>query len=98
MPSLLSKRFQIINLWRPIHHYAIESPLALCDFRSLGHGFSDGVKRGEEGDLVKSTLRYPDRDGETYQVKWNGEHKWKYLRGMDVDEGVLIKWFAPFEF
>ncbi|KZS94211.1 hypothetical protein SISNIDRAFT_485132 [Sistotremastrum niveocremeum HHB9708] len=83
VPGLLSKRFQIINLWRPISHPADESPLALCDFRS--------IDKGE--DLVPHTLRYPDRDGETYTVKYNPNHKWKYLKGMKPDEGVLIKCF-----
>jgi len=90
--QLLSKRFQIINLWRPISHSALDNPLALCDWNSLD---SSGLRRGAElektGDLVPTTLRYPDRDGETFSVKWSGKHAWKYLRGMEVDEGVLIK-------
>ncbi|KAG1787151.1 uncharacterized protein HD556DRAFT_992744 [Suillus plorans] len=34
-PSLLCRRFQIINLWRLISHAAVDWPLALCDFRSV---------------------------------------------------------------
>ncbi|KAG1847345.1 hypothetical protein DFJ58DRAFT_798010, partial [Suillus subalutaceus] len=30
-PSLLRRRFQIINIWRPISHAAVDWPLALCD-------------------------------------------------------------------
>ncbi|THG95318.1 hypothetical protein EW145_g7979 [Phellinidium pouzarii] len=81
--KLLQRRFQIINLWRPIGKPALDHPLALCDFRSID------VKR----DLVSSTLRYPDRDGETFNVRHNPAHKWKYLRGMEPDEVVLIKCF-----
>jgi hypothetical protein len=43
-------------------------------------------------DLVPNTLKYPDRDGETYGVQWNENHRWKYVRGMTPEEGVLIKW------
>jgi len=82
-PELLKGRFQIINLWRPISHYAIDHPLALCDFRSIDR----------KQDLVPSALKYPDRDGETFGVKYNPNHKWKYLRGMDTNEVVLIKCF-----
>ncbi|CCO29327.1 hypothetical protein RSOLAG1IB_07871 [Rhizoctonia solani AG-1 IB] len=82
VPGLLSKRFQIINLWRPIANAAWQYPLALCDFRSV-----------QDGDFVPSTLKYLDRDGETLVVKYNPEHRWKYLAGMTPDELVLIKCF-----
>jgi hypothetical protein len=79
---LLQGRFQIVNLWRPIHHIALDWPLALCDFNSIDRS----------RDLVPHTLKYPDRDGETYGVQWNENHRWKYVRGMTPEEGVLIKW------
>ncbi|KAH7908716.1 hypothetical protein BJ138DRAFT_1128247 [Hygrophoropsis aurantiaca] len=82
-PSLLKRRFQIINLWRPISHTALDWPLALCDFRSVD------VKK----DLLAVALIYPDREGETYGVTYNPGHKWKYLKGMETDELVLIKCF-----
>ena len=81
-PELLKRRFQIINLWRPINHAAWDWPLALCDYRSVD----------TQNDLVPTTLRYPDREGETMSVKYNPNHKWKYLKGMEPDEFVLIKW------
>ena len=83
--GLLQRRFQIINLWRPIHHVAHDWPLALCDFSSVDRN----------RDLVPHTLKYPDRDGETYGVLWNENHRWKYVRGMTPEEGVLIKWCVP---
>ncbi|KAH9477751.1 Hydroxylase/desaturase CTB9 [Psilocybe cubensis] len=82
VPKLLEQRFQIINLWRPIHHAAYDWPLALCDYRSV-----DPV------DVVPVALIFPDREGETLGVKYNPNHKWKYLRGMTPDEIVLIKCF-----
>ncbi|KAI5116698.1 hypothetical protein M0805_000023 [Coniferiporia weirii] len=86
-PVLLQRRFQIINLWRPIKHAALDHPLALCDFRSID------LKH----DLVPSTLKYPDRDGETFGVRHNPAHKWKYLRGMEPDEVALIKCYDSVE-
>ncbi|KAH8109947.1 hypothetical protein DFH11DRAFT_1691011 [Phellopilus nigrolimitatus] len=82
-PALLARRFQIINLWRPIVHPALDFPLALCDYRSV-----DAAR-----DLVPTTLKYADHDGETYSVKHSPEHRWKYLRGMGTDEVLLIKCF-----
>ncbi|KZP25387.1 hypothetical protein FIBSPDRAFT_855933, partial [Athelia psychrophila] len=81
--ALLKRRFQIINLWRPISHAALDWPLALCDYRSVD------VKK----DLHPVALIYPDREGETFGVAYNPEHKWKYLRGMETDEVALIKCF-----
>ena len=81
-PALLERRFQIINLWRPISHAAYDWPLALCDYRSVD----------PRADLVPTDLIYPDRKGETNSVKYNPNHKWKYLRGMEPEEFVLIKW------
>ncbi|KAH9171727.1 hypothetical protein EDB89DRAFT_2114397 [Lactarius sanguifluus] len=81
--GLLQRRFQIVNLWRPIRHAAYDWPLALCDCNSIDRN----------RDLVPTTLKYPDHDGETYSVVWNEDHRWKYLRGMTPEEGVLIKCF-----
>ncbi|KAG1835489.1 hypothetical protein EV424DRAFT_1524014 [Suillus variegatus] len=82
-PSLLRRRFQIINLWRPISHAAVDWPLALCDFRSVDY----------EKDLVPVALVYPDREGETFGVKYNPNHRWKYMKSMTPEEFVLIKCF-----
>jgi hypothetical protein len=80
--ELLKKRFQLINLWRPISNVALDWPLALCDYRSVD------IKK----DPLPVALVYPDRRGETYGVLYNPEHKWKYLRGMTPEDLVLIKW------
>ena len=81
--ELVKHRYQIINLWRPINGItAWDWPLALCDYRSVD------VKN----DLVPTSLIYPDRRGETLNVLYNPEHRWKYLKGMEPDEFVLIKW------
>jgi len=82
------KRFQIINIWRPIAHAAYDMPLALADGRTV-----------RQDNLVPSTLKYPDRDGETYGIVYSADYAWYYVRGMDVDEAALIKCYdsAPKE-
>jgi len=82
VPPLLEHRFQIINLWRPISHSALDWPLGLCDFRSVD----------TEDDVFPIALVFPDREGEVFGVKYNPNHNWKYLHGMKPDEIVLIKW------
>jgi hypothetical protein len=80
--ELLKGRVQIINLWRPIRGPLLDSPLAVCDARSV---------RPEE--LVASDLVYPHRVGETYSVKYNPDHQWFYVPQMTVDEVLLLKCF-----
>ena len=86
VPKLLEGRFQIINLWRPIAVPALDWPLALCDYRSV--------------DLEKDTFPMArisaESTGEIMGVKYNENHKWKYLHGMTPDEIVLIKWQVSF--
>jgi hypothetical protein len=82
-PELLKHRFQIINLWRPIKVPALDCPLALCDFRNVD------PKR----DVFPVALIYPDWEGETFAVKYNPSHKWKYVRGLTPDEILLLKCF-----
>jgi len=77
------KRFQIINVWRPIGNTVYDYPLAMADFRSLDL----------DKDLVPIELRYPPwlKDKETYGVKYNPMHKWYYWSHMDPGEVLLFK-------
>jgi hypothetical protein len=78
--ALLRGRVQIINLWRPIRGPVLDSPLAVCDARSVA-----------PGDLVGSDLIYRERMGETYSVTFGRDHHWFYLPAMRSDEALLLK-------
>jgi hypothetical protein len=78
--ELLQGRVQVINLWRPIRGPLRDSPLAMCDATSVA-----------SGDLVASDLIYPNRNGETYSVKYNPDHRWFYFPEMTADEALLLK-------
>ena len=62
--ALLKNRFAVINVWRPIRGPVQESPLAVCDARSM-----------VQDDFVKHVLKYRDRDGEVYSVAYNPNHQ-----------------------
>ncbi|RMD43496.1 hypothetical protein DV735_g1596, partial [Chaetothyriales sp. CBS 134920] len=83
--ELLQKRFQIINVWRPIKTIR-RDPLALADARSV-----------EETDLVPAKLIYPNREGETFAVKPNPSHQWYFKYGQRPDEPLFIKCFDSFD-
>jgi hypothetical protein len=73
---------QIINLWRPIRGPLKDSPLAVCDARTV-----------RPDQLIGSDLVYPHRVGETYSVKFSPEHQWYYIPDMVPDEILLLKCF-----
>ncbi|KAG1846994.1 hypothetical protein DFJ58DRAFT_798492 [Suillus subalutaceus] len=54
-PSLLRIRFQIINIWRPLLHAAVNWPIALCNSRSVDF----------EKDSVPVALIYADCESES---------------------------------
>jgi hypothetical protein len=80
--ELLKGRVQIINLWRPIRGPLLDSPLAVCDARTV-----------KPNELVAADLVYPNRIGETYSVKYNPDHQWFYVPKMTADEILLLKCF-----
>lgn len=84
--SLLQQRFAIINVWRGIADTIQESPLALCDARSI-----------LPQDLVAGDLVYRDRTGETYAVTYNRDHQWYYFPQMHRNEAIFIKCFDSAE-
>jgi hypothetical protein len=84
--ALLTRRFAVVNVWRPISGPVEESPLALCDAQSIA-----------PEDLVPTDLVYRDRVGETYALAHNPAHRWFYFPRMSTDEAVLIKCYDSAE-
>jgi hypothetical protein len=80
--ALLSRRFAIVQVWRPIRHPVESFPLAICDARSIA-----------PQDLVVSERRYPDRIGQTYAITYNPAHRWYFLPRMRRDEALVFKVF-----
>jgi hypothetical protein len=78
--ELLSRRFAIVQVWRPIR-YPVESfPLAICDARSV-----------LPEDFVISERRYPNRVGQTYAIKYNPRHRWYWFPRMRREEALVFK-------
>jgi cephamycin C biosynthesis protein len=82
-PNISWKRFQLINVWRPLKNTVHDYPLAVADFRSI-----DVVN-----DLIPTTLIYPPPlpNGETYSVVHNPQHRWCYWSKMTPDDVMLLK-------
>ncbi|MGH7860446.1 MAG: CmcJ/NvfI family oxidoreductase [Candidatus Binatia bacterium] len=80
--GLLRRRFAVINVWKPIRGPVEETPLAVCDARTI---------RPE--DFVPTDLLYRDRTGEVYSLRWSETHRWYYFPRMQADEAMLLKCF-----
>lgn len=84
--ELLKHRFVEINVWRPIRGPVEESPLAVCDAQSM-----------KLNDFIATDLKYRDRTGEVYSVKYNPAHRWYYFPKMQRDEALLLKCYDSAE-
>jgi len=77
----LKNRFVEINVWRPIRGPVQNTPLAVCDSRSIA-----------QADLVPTDLKH-----EVYMIRFNPRHRWFYFPRMETSEVLLIKGFDSME-
>jgi hypothetical protein len=78
--ALLSRRFAIIQVWRPIRHPVETFPLGIADAQSLS-----------PEELVVSERRAPNRVGQTYAVTHNPAHRWFWFPRQRRDEAIVFK-------
>ncbi|KAK8122762.1 hypothetical protein PG984_011432 [Apiospora sp. TS-2023a] len=80
--ELQKRRFQIVNVWRPLTLELRSWPLALCDVRSVA-----------ACDLVLADQILPGHQGENTLVFFNPDHKFYYIDGQRQDELWVFKQF-----
>ncbi|KAF5592205.1 7-alpha-cephem-methoxylase [Fusarium subglutinans] len=78
-PSILSQRFRIINVWKPLKPVR-QYPLTLCDYRTCDE------KDGHRSDLV-----YPHVVSENILFSYSSDQKWYYVSDQSDEEVWLIK-------
>jgi len=78
----IKHRFAMVNVWRPIRGPVMDTPLAVCDARTIA-----------PNDFVATDLKYRDRTGEVYSMAFNPAHRWFYVSRMERDEVLLLKCF-----
>jgi hypothetical protein len=78
--TLLERRFAFFNLWKPIRRRVEELPLAMCDVGST-----------VPADRIRLELRYLDRTGEIYTLRYSPAHRWYYFPKMEVNQALLLK-------
>ena len=73
-------RYSIVNVWRSIKGPVLDTPLAVCDARTL-----------TAQDLVCGEVLYPNRTGEIYLATHSPHHRWSYFSKMDRHEALIFK-------
>ncbi|KAL2136696.1 hypothetical protein VTI74DRAFT_2107 [Chaetomium olivicolor] len=82
---LLSGRYRIINVWRPLNKRPVESfPLAFASSATL-----------QDKDVIPVEHRYTSTGyvGQTAAIKYDAGQEWWYLSGMTGDERILLECF-----
>ncbi|MGO9703340.1 MAG: CmcJ/NvfI family oxidoreductase [Xanthobacteraceae bacterium] len=78
--ELLRHRVAFYNFWKPLNRTVEERPLAMCDVTSSTHD-----------DFITMKLRYRDRDGEIFVMRYSPQHYWWYFPRMTPDHAVMLK-------
>nr|WKF60188.1 hypothetical protein HUO10_004706 [Paraburkholderia busanensis] len=78
--ALRGQRYAIINIWRSIKAPVLDTPLAVCDARTI-----------DAADLVNAEVRYPRRVGEIFLATHSPHHRWYWFSAMDRHEALVFK-------
>jgi hypothetical protein len=78
--DLLSRRVAFFNVWKPLYAPVQELPLAVCD-----------AQTNAVGDMLRMDLKYADRTGEIYAMRYSPKHRWLYFPRMAPDQALLLK-------
>ncbi|MDE2146710.1 MAG: methyltransferase [Burkholderiales bacterium] len=78
--TLLRRRVAFYNVWKPLYRRVEELPLAMCDARTHA-----------EADMLRMDLKYRERTGEIYVMRWNPAHRWVYFPQMEAEQALLLK-------
>jgi len=73
-------RHCIVDIWRPLVDPVLDTPLAVCDARSV-----------QAQDLVPADVHYPNRSGEIYLAAHAAVHRWHYFSRMRPHEALVFK-------
>jgi hypothetical protein len=78
--ELLTRRVAFYNVWKSLRDVVEELPLAMCDAESQN-----------DGDMLRMELKYRERTGEIYVMRYAPSHRWIYFPGMTGEQALLFK-------
>jgi hypothetical protein len=78
--ELLKSRVAFFNVWKPLYERVEELPLAMCD-----------ASTHDPDDMLRMELKYRDRTGEIYVMRYSPKHRWMYFPLMEPSQALLLK-------
>jgi hypothetical protein len=78
--QLLGRRVAFFNVWKPLYRRVEELPLAMCD-----------ATTHDPEDMLLMELKYRERTGEIYVMRWSPKHRWVYFPQMEAEQALLLK-------
>ena len=78
--DLLQRRVAFFNVWKPLYQRVEELPLAMCD-----------ASTHEPDDMLRMDLKYRERTGEIYVMRYSPKHRWMYFPFMDHNHALILK-------
>ena len=78
--QLLTRRVAFYNVWKPLYRRVEELPLAMIDARTQ-----------DDDDLLRMELKYRERTGEIYVMRYSPRHRWYYFPRMEAQHALLLK-------
>lgn len=78
--DLLTRRVAFYNVWKPLYRRVEELPLAMIDAQTQ-----------DDADLLRMDLKYRERTGEIYVMRYSPRHRWYYFPRMEAHQALLLK-------
>lgn len=78
--ALLQRRVAFYNVWKPLYARVEELPLAMCD-----------ATTHDPADMLRMDLKYRERTGEIYVMRYSPKHRWYYFPKMEPTQALLLK-------
>ena len=78
--GLLKRRVAFFNVWKPLYRRVEELPLAMCD-----------ATTHVPADMLRMDLKYAERTGEIYVMRYSPGHRWYYFPKMEPTQALMLK-------
>ena len=78
--QLLKRRVAFYNVWKPLYRRVEELPLAMVD-----------ATTHDPDDMLRMDLKYRERTGEIYVMRYSPKHRWMYFPHMENHHALLLK-------
>lgn len=86
--DLGTRRYAFVNLWRPLVGPVQDTPLALCDARTV---HPEDIVDTPIHHYVESDLQQPSHSGEIQSLRHAPRHRWYWFSDMQPHEALLLK-------